>query len=193
MATVLTDSANYENIANSIRTLNGESAQYYPNEMAAAISELSPPYSVLYTVQALTEEQKAQARVNIGAQSKIAGAIGQVVGFDASGSPVAQEAPAGAKVYTATIGTSWTENEDTGVKTQTVSIPEITASNTAKVDHASTSVNGTSDGYATFVEEENQYLTYITNGYAETIDGGIKFYIFGDANTVSIPIVVEVV
>ena len=37
-----------------------------------------------------------------------------------------------------------------------------------------------------------QYLTCITNGYAETHDGGITFYIFGDANTVSIPIVVEV-
>ena len=95
------------------------------------------------------------------------------------------------KTFTATIGTTWTENEDTGVKSQSVPITGVLAKHTAKVDHAYTG-DGTSDGYAAFVEAENQYLTYITNGYAETYDGGITFYIFGDANTVSIPIVVEV-
>lgn len=95
------------------------------------------------------------------------------------------------KTYTATIGTTWTENEDTGVKTQTVAIPGVLASHTAKVDHAYTGTT-TSPNYEGFVEAENQYLTCITNGYAETYNGGIKFTIFGDANTVSIPIVVEV-
>lgn len=95
------------------------------------------------------------------------------------------------KTFTATIGTTWTENEDTGVKSQNVSIPGVLAKHTAQVDHAYTG-DGTSDGYAAFVEAENQYLTYITNGYAETYNGGVKFYIFGDANTVTIPIVVEV-
>lgn len=95
------------------------------------------------------------------------------------------------KTYTATIDTTWTENEDTGVKSQNVSIPGVLAKHTAKVDHAYTG-DGTSDGYAAFVEAENQYLTYITNGYAETYDGGIAFHIFGDAPTVEIPIVVEV-
>ena len=95
------------------------------------------------------------------------------------------------KTFTATIGTTWTENEDTGVKSQNVVIPGVLAKHTAKVDHAYTG-DGTSDGYAAFVEAENQYLTYITNGYAETYDGGITFYIFGDAPTVEIPIVVEV-
>ena len=95
------------------------------------------------------------------------------------------------KTFTTTIGTTWAENEDTGVKSQNVSIPGVLAKHTAKVDHAYTG-DGTSDGYAAFVEAENQYLTYITNGYAETYDGGITFYIFGDAPTVSIPIVVEV-
>lgn len=94
------------------------------------------------------------------------------------------------KTYTATIGTTWTENEDTGVKTQTVAISGVTADQTAQVDHAYTG-SGTSDDYAAFVEAENQYLTCITNGYAETVDGGIQFTIFGDANTVEIPIVVE--
>lgn len=95
------------------------------------------------------------------------------------------------KTFTTTIGTTWAENEDTGVKSQNVSIPGVLAKHTAKVDHAYTG-DGTSDGYAAFVEAENQYLTCITNGYAETYNGGITFYIFGDANTVSIPIVVEV-
>lgn len=95
------------------------------------------------------------------------------------------------KTYTATIGTTWVADENTGVKTQTVTISGVKASQTAKVDHAYTG-SGTSDDYAAFVEAENQYLTYITNGYAETVAGGIKFTIFGDANTVSIPIVVEV-
>ena len=95
------------------------------------------------------------------------------------------------KTYTATIGTTWVEDENTGVKTQSVAIPGVLASQTAMVDHVYTG-SGTSDDYAAFVEAENQYLTYITNGYAETYDGGIKFTIFGDANTVAIPIVAEV-
>ena len=97
----------------------------------------------------------------------------------------------GSTTYTATIGTTWTEDSNTGVKTQSVAIPGVLASQTATVDHAYTG-SGTSDDYAAFVEAENQYLNCITNGYAETYDGGIKFTIFGDANTVAIPIVVEV-
>ena len=95
------------------------------------------------------------------------------------------------KTFTATIGTNWTVNDDTGVKSQAIHIAGILAKHTAKVDHAYTG-DGTSDGYEAFVEAENQYLTYITNGYAETYNGGITFHIFGDAPTVSIPIVVEV-
>lgn len=95
------------------------------------------------------------------------------------------------KTYTATIGTAWVEDSNTGVKTQSVAIAGVTAQNTATVDHAYTG-SGTSDDYAAFVEAENQYLNCITNGVAETVAGGIKFTIFGDANTVAIPIVAEV-
>lgn len=91
----------------------------------------------------------------------------------------------------ATIGTTWVDDANTGVKTQEVAIPGVQASHTAKVDHVYTG-SGTSEDYAAFVEAENQYLNCITNGYAETYDGGIKFTIFGDASTVAIPIVVEV-
>lgn len=95
------------------------------------------------------------------------------------------------KTYTATIGTTWTEDSTTGVKTQNVAIPGVLSTHTATVDHAYTG-SGTSADYAAFVEAENQYLNCITNGYAETYNGGVKFTIFGDTNTVSIPIVVEV-
>ena len=113
--------------------------------------------------------------------------------LDTDGKVPASQLPeiSSVKTYTATIGTTWVEDENTGVKTQTVTISGVKASQTAKIDHAYTG-SGTSDDYAAFVEAENQYLTYITNGYAETVVGGIKFTIFGDANTVSIPIVVEV-
>lgn len=113
--------------------------------------------------------------------------------LDSSGKVPSGQLPeiSSVKTYTAAIGTTWTEDKDTGVKYQSVAISGVTAAQTAKVDHAYTG-SGTSDDYAAFVEAENQYLNYITNGYAETYNGGLKFYIFGDAPTVEIPIVVEV-
>ena len=121
------------------------------------------------------------------------GTAGGVASLGADGKVPARQLPeiSSVKTYTATIGTTWVEDSNTGVKTQSVAIPGVLASHTATVDHAYTG-SGTSDDYAAFVEAENQYLTYITNGYAETYDGGIKFTIFGDANTVAIPIVAEV-
>lgn len=121
------------------------------------------------------------------------GTAGGVASLGTDGKVPASQLPeiSSVKTYTATIGTTWTEDSNTGVKTQSVAIPGVLASHTATVDHAYTG-SGTSDDYAAFVEAENQYLTYITNGYAETYDGGIKFTIFGDANTVAIPIVAEV-
>ena len=121
------------------------------------------------------------------------GTAGGVASLDTTGKVPSSQLPeiSSVKTYTATIGTTWVEDENTGVKTQTVTISGVKASQTAKVDHAYTG-SGTSDDYAAFVEAENQYLNYITNGYAETYDGGIKFTIFGDANTVAIPIVAEV-
>ena len=121
------------------------------------------------------------------------GTAGGVASLDTDGKVPASQLPeiSSVKTYTATIGTTWVEDENTGVKTQSVAIAGVTAQNTALVDHAYTG-GGTSDDYAAFVEAENQYLNCITNGYAETYDGGIKFTIFGDANTVAIPIVAEV-
>lgn len=101
------------------------------------------------------------------------------------------------KTYTATIGTTWEDELDlvgrpTGAKTQTVLIDGINGDYTAFVDHNPPIQIGR---YNSFVEEENQFLTCITNGFAYTITkmngtGGIQFTIFGDANTVSIPIIV---
>ena len=97
----------------------------------------------------------------------------------------------GSTFYEATIGTNWTEDENAGVKSQTVAINGVTAADNAHVEPRYTG-DGTSDGYAAFVEQKNQFFTNITNGYAKTVDGGITFYIFGDAPTVSIPVLVEV-
>ena len=93
--------------------------------------------------------------------------------------------------YTAMIGTVWEEDEETGAKYQIVSVPEMTADSTAKVDTVNTHTRNT-EGYALYVEEQNQFLEFITNGDAETVNGGIKFYIYGEPNTVEIPIVIEV-
>ena len=161
------------------------------DELAAALGD-DENFATTVTNKITSAQTKADDAYNLAKQNKITGTAGQIVGFDINGNAVAQEAPAGAEVYNATIGTSWTEDENTGVKSQTVSIQEITSNNTAKVD-VYMSHNPSSEGLASFVEEQNQFLDYITNGYAKTINGGIKFYIFGDANTVNIPIVVEVV
>ena len=130
----------------------------------------------------------------IGAIASTAkGTAGGVAALGTDGKVPASQLPeiSSVKTYTATIGTTWTEDSNTGVKTQSVAIAGVTAQSIAMVDHVYTG-SGTSDDYAAFVEAENQYLNCITNGYAETYDGGIKFTIFGDANTVPIPIVVEV-
>jgi hypothetical protein len=96
------------------------------------------------------------------------------------------------RTYHVTIGTNWTEDVNTGVKHQTIALDGVTAEHFAKVDTVNTHTRNI-EGYALYVEEVNQFLNYIANGDAETVDGGIKFYIFDDANTVNIPIVVEVV
>ena len=98
----------------------------------------------------------------------------------------------GAAVYTATIGTNWTENADTGVKTQDVAIAGILASHNAKVDTLFNGADSLED-YGVYVAAQNQYLDFITNGHGKTYDGFIRFTIYGDANTVNIPIIVEVV
>lgn len=96
-----------------------------------------------------------------------------------------------AKTFYAIIGTNWTEDTTTGVKSQSIAIAGVLASHTAKVDHVYNG-DGSAESYTAFVAEETQFLNYITNGFAKTYDGGITFYIFDAANTVNIPIVVEV-
>lgn len=98
------------------------------------------------------------------------------------------------KVYEAVISASnWTYYAELGIKEQIVPVANIISSNTARVDHANSSIDGTLNGYTRYVDEENEYLKYITNGYAETVNGGIKFVIFDEQNTIDIPIVIEVI
>lgn len=94
-------------------------------------------------------------------------------------------------VYTGVIGTTWVKDDSTGVYSQQVAIEGVLAEHTAKIDHTYTG-DGSGESYDAFVEAENQYLTYITNGFAETYDGGVTFYVFGEPNTVEIPVIVEV-
>lgn len=95
-------------------------------------------------------------------------------------------------VYSGVIGTSWETNSSTGVKTQTVIVPGMSAEWDVNLDHVYTG-NDSIDSYNEFIEAENQFLNYITNGFARTINGGILFTIFGDANTVEIPFVAGVI
>lgn len=95
------------------------------------------------------------------------------------------------KTFYATISTGWTDDTTTGVRSQSIAIDGVLASHTAKVDHVYNG-DGSAESYTTFVEEETEFLAYITNGFAKTYDGGITFYIFGEVNTVDIPVIVEV-
>lgn len=97
----------------------------------------------------------------------------------------------GSAFFEAVIGTNWTEDSSTGVKSQTIALDGVAAKDTAHVEPRYTG-DGTSEGYAAFVEQKQQFLDCITNGYAQTVDGGVKLYIFGAANTVTIPVLVEV-
>ena len=124
----------------------------------------------------------------------------QYIGFDAEGKqvvkdlPKAEENPEGdepavpfATAFFGTIGTEWTEDEATGVKSQLVAVEGVLAAHNMGVVDVVMTHERTTDGYAAFVEETNQFLQYITNGDAETVDGGVMFYIYGEPNTIEIP------
>ena len=132
---------------------------------------------------------------DIGAQTALKGSKGQYVGFNDKGEAVPVEAPtveSSAGAYFGTIGTEWTEDEATGVKTQLVAIEGVTADMHLAVLDVVNTHDRTISGYAAYVEETNQFLQYITNGDAETVDGGVQFYIYGEPNTVEIPFGLEV-
>lgn len=86
---------------------------------------------------------------------------------------------------------SWIEDTTTGIKTQYVKIDRIREKNNVLINHSSENID--TGGYQLFISEEDEYVSYITNGYAKPCDGGINFYIFGEANTIPIPIVVKVI
>lgn len=154
---------------------------------------------------------------DIGAQAKLTGTEGQYVGFnekgeavsipplsgkedqyigfDAEGKQVVKDLPGNGEgsgtaantVFFGTIGTEWTEDETTGVKSQFVAVEGVLAAHNMGVVDVVMTHERTTEGYAAFVEETNQFLQYITNGDAETVDGGVMFYIYGEPNTIEIP------
>lgn len=93
------------------------------------------------------------------------------------------------KTFYANIGTSWIDDTDNNVKYQDIPIDGILESHTIIVDHAYIG----SEIYSVFKREDDEYIYYITNGFAKPYDGGIRFIIFGDVNTMVIPIIVKVV
>lgn len=100
--------------------------------------------------------------------------------------------------FTGTIGTSWTEDATTGAKYQTVMLSDANGNTLSGADDEVAIVDCTFEGsetsadYAAYAEQQRQFLAYITNGFARTVAGGIRFVIFGDANTVEIPFTAEV-
>lgn len=130
------------------------------------------------------------------AKDPLKGTQGQVIGFDEKGNQVAQDLPqsgGGASAFFGTIGTDWTEDVATGVKSQLVAIEGVLAAHQSACLDVIMTHERTTEGYTLFVEEKNQFLQYITNGDAETVDGGVMFYIYGEPNTVEIPFALEVV
>ena len=91
-----------------------------------------------------------------------------------------------------TIGLDWVYDAATGVKSQLVALEGVLAAHQTGCLDVIMTHERTPEGYAAFVEETNQFLNYITNGDAETVDGGVMFYIYGEANTVEIPFALEV-
>lgn len=89
---------------------------------------------------------------------------------------------------------TWSEDEATGAKYQVVPVEGLTGAEdeVAEVDVVNVHGDDTNEKFGAYVEEQNQFLDFITNGDAKTVEGGIKFYIFGDANTVDIHIKVVV-
>lgn len=74
--------------------LSYDGLQNYDTNIKEFINDINKD-NIKLTGQTLNKDQQSQARANINAQEKLVGVAGQVVGFDANGNAVAQEAPGG--------------------------------------------------------------------------------------------------
>lgn len=176
--------------------LKGNKGQYVGFDEKGNAVPAEAPGAAAHAVSHKTGGADALTPADIGAQEKLKGTAGKFVGFNDKGEAVPVEAPkveSTAGAYFGTIGTEWTEDEETGVKTQLVAIEGVTADMHLAVLDVVNTHDRTSEGYAAYVEETNQFLQYITNGDAETVDGGVQFYIYGEPNTIQIPFALEVV
>lgn len=96
-------------------------------------------------------------------------------------------------VFYGTLGTDWTDNGN-GTHSQTVlfSGSSITENSVFQVFNRYVG-DGSSQGYVDHVEQDTQFLTYVTNGICEPVSGGVKFTVFDAVSTVDIPIIVILV
>lgn len=157
----------------------------YKTELASNNTDLE---AVLAAVNNLPEAISIDTTLSVAGKAADAKAVGDAISTienSISGS--------GITILHGTIGNIWTEDEETGVKSQLVSLEGITANHTGISFDVVMTHERTSEGYAQFVDEQNQYLEFITNGDAETVDGGIMFYIYGEPNTIEIPFCMGVV
>jgi len=158
------------------------------------------PYTTIYTVAEETGEVEHTVGISFDHTTQVLHPLDQRFVPNADWSAAEGEdgfienKPTLTKTYTATLYASkWKELDDgTGVKYYPLTIgSKVTEDSTAKVDVRYTG-DGSSESYATFVEQQNQFLEYVTNGYGRTANLGMYLYIFGDAPTIDIPIVIEV-
>lgn len=124
------------------------------------------------------------ALTNLGAMPAITGTEGQIVGFDSTGAPVAQDIPpASADGVTTSLSTTWTEQAD-GTFAQSISVQNVTANNQIVVD---CSLSGTDIDADVAVLE-----AWGCVNRCDQAAGTLTFYCYGDIPTVAIPVNVVV-
>lgn len=95
------------------------------------------------------------------------------------------EAESPVQQYTGVIVTTgWRKDTATGISVQVIDVPGLHENQTIIV---APDYQGDDNS---FVNQKNQFLTYITNGHAESVDNGVKISIYGEAPTIKINVLV---
>lgn len=120
----------------------------------------------------------------------VAGSLVTVILDTVNNKAYVQGSNSNCTLYKRTIkANEWIE-ESSGIKKQHVQIEGIYETNNVFIKHDAESIDVS--GRDLFIQEEEEYINYIANGYAKTCNGGIDFYIFDEPNTIDVPIVVKI-